>query len=181
MTSIVIFASAGDKEKINSALETLGLEYEILAPTAKNVLHLAIGMVAGEDESTNDEPKSDEVQGPEKDAEEELGDESTANGEEGEVKESYRMARFNGEVLKVVPSKTNETIVYVQHLIPGAKTTYSLNESTVSFWTDNEEAPEQFGLLEMNNTRFASLFKIRQSKTGVSYIAIAKDVLEKTE
>ena len=178
--AIVIFANDDDKKALDDALKSAGLEYDILEPTVKNILHLAIGLA---DDTPEEVPTDDE---PAADAEEETpAEESAGDGESTEepVGESLGVARFNGEAVKLFKSTTNENVVFVQNLIPGSKITYSLNESIVSFWLDNTKAAEQFGLLEMvrigtGPMTYAGSFQIRQSPTAETFVTIAESSLE---
>jgi hypothetical protein len=178
--AIVIFANDEDKQKLDDALKAAGLEYDILEPTVKNILHLAIGLA--DDTSEEETSAEDESAADEEAAEADIVDTLT-NDEEKPVGESLGVARFNGEALKLFKSTTNENIVFVQNLIPGAKTTYSLNESVVSFWVDNTKDAEQFGFLEMvlesvGPRTYMGSFQIRQSPTTESFVTIATSSLE---
>lgn len=180
--AIVIFANDEDKQKLDDALKAAGLEYDILEPTVKNILHLAIGLA--DDTPEEETPAEDESvpTGGEEAGEADIVDALTSGAEEP-VEESLGFARFNGEAVKLFKSSTNENVVFVQNLIPGPKTTYALNESVVSFWVDNSKDVEQFGFLEMvlesvGPRTYMGSFQIRQSPTSESFVTIAKSSLE---
>lgn len=180
--AIVIFANDEDKQKLDDALKAAGLEYDILEPTVKNILHLAIGLA---DDTPEEETPVDDESAPADDEEADEADvvDALTGGAEEPVGESLGFARFNGEPLKLFKSTTNENIVFVQNLIPGSKTTYSLNESVVSFWVDNTKDAEQFGFLEMvletvGPRTYMGSFQIRQSPTTESFVTIATSSLE---
>lgn len=182
--AIVIFANDEDKQKLDDALKAAGLEYDILEPTVKNILHLAIGLA--DDTPAEEAPADGEsASADETETETDIVDALTGDAdakEEKPVGESLGFARFNGEAVKLFKSSTNENVVFVQNLIPGSKTTYALNESVVSFWVDNSKVAEQFGLLEMVTVEgpknYMGSFQIRQSPTSESYVTIAASSLE---
>lgn len=180
--TIVIFANADDKKSIDDALSTANLEYEILEPSVKNILHLAIGMSDDSEEKEKSSKKSeDEPSEPEesKKAEE---PEVPEVPEEPAVEESLGLVRFNGEMVKAFSSqKTDECVAYVQNVIAGNKTTYTLNESVVSFWSDNPTDPSQIGFVETRlggkTSSFAGTFKVRQSPTKETYVVIPAPIV----
>lgn len=180
--AIVIFANDEDKQKLDDALKAAGLEYDILEPTVKNILHLAIGLA---DDTPAEEAPTEDESAPADETETDIVDALTGDvdtKEEKPVGESLGFARFNSEAVKLFKSSTNENVVFVQNLIPGSKTTYALNESVVSFWVDNSKEIEQFGLLEMVTVEgpknYMGSFQIRQSPTSESYVTIAASSLE---
>lgn len=180
--AIVIFANDEDKKALDDALKAAGLEYDILEPTLKNILHLAIGLA--DDAPDTEAPAEEEAAAPADGEAAEATDvvDALMGDTEEKVGESLGFARFNGEAVKLFKSLTNENTVFVQHLIPGAKTTYSLNESVVSFWTDSTKDAEQFGFLEMvvesvGPRNYMGSFQIRQSPTAESFVTIASSSL----
>lgn len=174
--TIVIFANADDKKSIDDALSAANLEYEILEPSVKNILHLAIGM------SDDSEEKGESSKKPEDEPSEPEEAKKAEVPEEPAVEESLGLVRFNGEMVKAFSSqKTDECVAYVQNVIAGNKTTYTLNESVVSFWSDNPTDPSQIGFVETRlggkTSSFAGTFKVRQSPTKETYVVIPAPIV----
>jgi hypothetical protein len=177
MHPIVIIA--GDKDPAIGAavdgLQAAGFEVRVLnTATAKLVDFL--GALAGEDDEEDAEKKPD---APEEDAEEKPKDEPApkeAPAEEEPADENDPLdpkkmeALINGEPVTVEIVDGTEITLHPSTIQAGAKTFYSLNESTFAFWpsaVSNE--PITNGVdLSLNGDDIGHLTKITFSEEAMS-------------
>ena len=154
MAKIIVLADLADEEAIKTALEGAGLECKVVEPTAKNLLHIAIGMV---DDAPAEEPAEEpapEETPPEETPPEDVPAEDVPPEEEvQEGLKSLGLVSVDGEQIQAFESKAETSALLVVGLIAGAKTTYSLNESTFSFWPANVAQPMQRITVEFNKHR----------------------------
>lgn len=148
MAKIVIIAPK-DAEEMEDAVKVLraaGHTVETQEPTPKSLLHIVLGLFGpkaygfGEEyivNSADNPPEEDEEAEP-------------AEDEEGEVEpeddfrfESLGETTVDGELIEAVRIKSPTSLLYVEGLVSGSKTSYRLNESTFSFWPADVEAPAQ--------------------------------------
>lgn len=174
MAKIVVFASGDDAETAKTALSDAGLDAQIVAATAANLLHIVIGMVGDVDDGEAN--ADDEVPDEETPAEDASADEPP--DEEPEIaEESLSMAIINGEQIKAVKSNKDTSVLYVVELQTGAKTTYGLNESKFSFWPSNIENPVQRVSIEVDK-HFASVEVPLMLAKDEPYIYVGKDLID---
>ena len=131
----VIIMSYDKSPAINeavAALEAAGMEVRVLN-TGHAKLAEFLGALAGEDDEGS-EPKSDD-KAIEKEPKAEP-EESKAEPEETSesVKESVQTGSVDGETIKIVIVEGSDLILHPSDVNIGAKTSYTLNESTFAFW-----------------------------------------------
>lgn len=173
MAKVVVLASGEDADSVKSALEGASVDFEIVEPTAANLLHIVLGMVddSGEEE-TPEEPPADEEPAPEEPVEEPPADEEPS---EEEFKEALEV-RVNGEMIKAVKRNIQESVLRVPSLVVGPKTTYVLNEYSYSFWPANVEVPTQRVLIENSNQKSSMEIRVQKTSGTTPYIIIGTDL-----
>jgi hypothetical protein len=176
MGKIVVLASAEDSEAVKTALEGASLDFDVIEPTAANLLHIVIGMVDTEAPKEDEEPKPEEE--PE-DGAEELPPEEDAGevDEEPVVEESLGTVVVDGEKVSAYKGKGTFSTFFVKSLSVDAKTTYSVNESVYSFWPEAKNVISNRMVVEHNKHRASIDLKIQESKKKDPYILIGDDLL----
>lgn len=146
MGKIVVLAGDDDADAVKAALDGASLDYDIVEPTPSNLLHIVIGMVDGDEEpkkekkekkETKDEPPEDTP------PEDEVPPPEEAPPEEPK-QESLGMVSVNGELIEAFNARTDTTTLQVKSVKFGPKTTYQLNESEFSFWSQDERTQQVF-------------------------------------
>jgi hypothetical protein len=130
MAKIVVLADGADADAAKTALGDAGIDFEVVKPTAANLLHIAIGMVDDNDDA--DEESAPEEEPAEEPAPEETPAEEPAP-EEG-VEESLGQVRIGGELIEAVATTDSKTTLFVQGLAEGLHTTFAINESAFGVW-----------------------------------------------
>ena len=135
MAQVVIFAPPGeDVSAGESALKDAGHEVEIVEATAANLLHMAIGMIGGgeEEEAPVDEPITEPVEEPVPDEE---VDPLAAEAPTTEA--TSIVVKVDGERIPTyVDQSAKFPLLRVVDMQSGPKVSFSINESTFSFWRD---------------------------------------------
>lgn len=135
MAQVVIFAPPGEDVSVGEqALKDAGHEVEVVEATAANLLHMAIGMVEdGEepkDEPAEEPPAEEEPAEELPPEEEEVADEPTT--------ESIGKVEVDGETVNAyLDRKATFPLLYALDTVTGPKVTYSINESTFSYWKES--------------------------------------------
>lgn len=181
MAKIVVLAGGDDATAASAALDAASVDYEIVEPTAAALLHIVIGMVddeAGEKEPK--EPKEPKEEKPPKDAPaaDEPPDDSDIAADASAVPESLGEVRVNGEIIEAVKVNARDTFLNVPELHTGAKTSYTLNESTFSFWPADTTNPAQRVLVERNGLATSTEVQVRKSSTGKAFLAVGADIAD---
>lgn len=178
MTKIVVLAGAEDSEAVKAALEGASLDFDIIEPTAANLLHIVIGMV---DDSKEEEPETppEEVEEPEIEEPKENEGETPPEEVEPEVpvEESLGSVLIDGEKVSAYKGKEDFSTFYVKSLSVGPKTTYSVNESIFSFWPAATNVVANRMVVEHNKHRASIDLKIQSSSKDEPYILIGADLL----
>ena len=171
MAQVVIFAPEGeDVSAGEQALKDAGHEVEVVEATAENLLHMAIGMIGG-DESAEEPPSEEEPT--EEPAEEEPAEEEPAEEpteENPEKMESLGYCNIEGENIPAVRGK--KTRLFVSELHSGEKTTFTINESTISIW-DREH---RFFLTTPKGEMAGAVAPVFKSKFGKSYLSVGPEL-----
>lgn len=142
MGKIVVFADGADAAEAKKALKAAGLDFEVVAPKPANLLHIVIGMVDdNDDEDEAEESPEEETPAEDEEAVDEPIEEPTEDA--GEVTESLGTVDVDGELIEAVRSKSATSVLQLESIEVGAKTTYSLNESKFSFWPADVVKPTQ--------------------------------------
>lgn len=169
MSKIVILASTEDAEAASAALTTAGLDFDVVEPTAANLLHLVIGMVDDGEEKPKKEPK-------EEPAEEPPVEEPAEEPPVEEVPEELGTAVVDGEVIQAIKGGTETSTLFARSVMNGAKTTYTLAESTFSFWPADVKAPAQRMNIEHNKHRTSVEVFVQESKKSYPYLVVGTDL-----
>lgn len=172
MAKIVVLAGASDTDAVSAALEAASIEFEIVDPTAANLLHIVIGMV--EDEKPKEEKPKEEKPKEEKPKEEKPAEEPAPE----EVPESLGTVTVDGEQVQAFRNSLSTSTLFAKAVSLGAKTSYSVNEGTFSFWPANAEKPVQRMVVEHNNHRASVELIIKESKTSTSYLSVGADLAD---
>ncbi len=134
MAKIVVLATGADADAVKTALGDAGVDFEIVKPTAANLLHIAIGMVDDGDEP--DEPPADEPPADEPPAEEPPADEPPAD--EPPVEEALGQVTLMGELVEAVAVPGLEkSMLSVERFSEDPHKMFSLNEMTVTLWAND--------------------------------------------
>jgi len=171
MAKVIVLASGADADAVNAALEAASLDFEVVEPTASNLLHIVIGMV-GDEPKEEEEPKE-----PKEPKEEPSEEESTPEDVPSEeVQESLGMIRVNGELMRAVKKNSRDSFLNVNTLIAGPKTSYIVNESTFSFWPADVANPMQRVLVEHETHKVSVEVHVRNTTRAEPYITIGADL-----
>ena len=179
-------------------LKAAGHDVDTEEPTPKSLLHIVLGLmgpnaygfgagyayqrdpVAGTDpKDDDDKPPKDEE--PEKEPDLDAEEESSGDDESGDLGgddfnfESLGQAKVDGELIEAVTHDSDTSVLCVEHLSKGAKTTYMLNESSFSFWPASAEKPEQRIEVIVDKHRCSVEIPIAESE-GKSILKVGKDL-----
>ena len=181
MAKVIIIAPS-DAEDIDDAVKILksaGHDVDVEEPTAKTLLHITLGLFGasaygfgpqyavgmggpspkpGKDD---DKPEKDDDAPPE-DAEdaEDVGADDTGGGDFSF--ESLGTVNVDGELMEAVRVKGKSTLA-IPGLVVGSRISYTVNESTVSFWPEDLNQPVARSLVESNGTRVIIDLKLHDS------------------
>lgn len=175
MSKIVILASTEDAEAASAALTTAGLDFDVVEPTAANLLHLVIGMVDDGEEKPKKEPKEPK-EPKEEPTEEPPVEEPAEEPPVEEVPEELGTAVVDGEVIQAIKGGTLTSTLFARSVMNGAKTTYTLAESTFSFWPADVKAPAQRMNIEHNKHRTSVEVFVQESKKSYPYLVVGADL-----
>ena len=177
MAKIIILASGDDAAAASAALDAASIEYEIVDPKPSSLLHMVIGMVDddNDDEEEPKEPKEPKDEAPPAD---EPPDDSDIASDASAVKESLGTIRINGELIEAFKQNSRDSYLHVSTLVTGAKTSYTLNESSFSFWPADITNPSQRVLIEHNGSATSTEVEVRKSKTGKAFLAVGADIAD---
>ena len=150
MAQIVIFAPSGeDVSAGEQALKDAGHDVEVVEATAENLLHMAIGMIGGEDEKPAEEEPAEE---------------------EPTKMESLGNCSIDGEMVPAFLGK--KTRLFVKELHRGEKTTFTINESVISTW----EKKHRFFLTTESGRVLAPAADVYRSKFGQTYLEVGPEL-----
>lgn len=182
MAKIVVLASGDDATAASAALDAASIEYEIVDPKPSALLHMVIGMVDDGDEDKEPkepkEPKDDKPPKDEAPPADEPPDDSDIASDASAVEESLGSIRINGEMVEAFKQNSRDSFLHVPTLVTGAKTSYTLNESSFSFWPADTTNPAQRVLVEHNGRSTSTEVEVRKSKTGKAYLAVGADIAD---
>lgn len=177
MAKIIILGDGKDADAAKAALEGASIECEIVKPTAANLLHIVIGMVDDEPEEKEEkEPKAEKPE--EAPAEEPKAEAPAEEAPAEEVPESLGKTIVADEVVEAIRGSKETSTLFVKDLIGGSRTTYTLNESTISFWPADAKAPAQRMQVEFKNHRASVEVKLAKSGTGAPYFEVGADLID---
>jgi hypothetical protein len=186
MAKIVVLAGGDDAEAVKTALDGAGVDYEVVDPTPANLLHIVIGMVDdGEpkDEEPEDkepkepkEPKADAA--PADDAEIPPESDSEIAADASAVKESLGQVRIDGELIEARLGKGPISALRAVKIEQGPRTSYTINESTFSFWPSNPSAPAQRIVVEHGSHRTSVEVRIENAEGNESYFLVGADLAD---
>jgi hypothetical protein len=184
MGKIVVLASEEDAEAAKTALDGAGVDYEVVEPTAANLLHIVIGMV--DDEAPKDEePKDEEPKEPKADKEPKEPkadippeDDSEIASDASAVPESLGQVRVNGELIEARLGKGATSALRSSEIQQGPRTSYVINESTFSFWPSNPSNPTQRIDVEHGTHRTSVEVAIEKAEGTSSYFLVGADLAD---
>lgn len=178
MAKIVVLAAGQDADAAKTALEGAGLDFDVVDPTASNLLHIVIGMV-DEEPAEPKEPKEPKAPKEPKEPKEEPVEEPPIDEPPPEeVPESLGKVFVEGEEIYAFKSSDAQSVVFAKSVTLGPKTTYALAEGTFSFWPANAEVPAQRLTVELNKHKTSVELPIRQSTKGSSYLSVGADLAD---
>jgi hypothetical protein len=182
MGKIVVLATEEDSEAVKTALDGAGVDYEVVEPTAANLLHIVIGMV--DDEAPKDEePPKDEESKADKEPKEPKTDippedDSEIAKDASAVPESLGQVRVNGELIEARLGKGTISALRSVKIEQGPRTSYTINESTFSFWPSNPSAPTQRIEVEHGTHRTSVEVVIENAEGNASYFLVGADLAD---
>lgn len=185
MAKIVVLAGGDDAEAVKTALDGAGVDYEVVDPTPANLLHIVIGMV-GDDEPADEpedeapkepkEPKADAAQAD--DAEIPPESDSDIAADASAVKETLGQVRIDGELVEARLGKGPVSALRSVKIEQGPRTSYTINESTFSFWPSNPSAPTQRIVVEHGQHRTSVEVRIENAEGNQSYFLVGADLAD---
>lgn len=186
MGKIVVLAGDDDSESVKAALDSASLDYELVKPTAANLLHIAIGMV--DDEPTEPAPTEEPVpeapaEKPEASKDEEPpknvgGAGGTPPESTDDVQESLGFVTIDGEQIKAVRGSSATSVLRSINVQAGAKTTYSINESVFSFWAADPNAPATRLTVKVGNHQTSIELPVKSTVGTETYLAVGADLID---
>ena len=184
MAKIVVLAGGDDAEAVKTALDGAGVDYEVVDPTPANLLHIVIGMVDDgepkDEEPKDEEPKEPKEEKPAKDDAAEIPPESDSEiaSDASAVPESLGQVRIDGELVEARLGKGPTSALRAVKIEQGARTSYSINESTFSFWPSNPSAPTQRIVVEHGSHRTSVEVRIENAEGNQSYFLVGADLAD---
>lgn len=174
MAKIVVLAGGDDAASATSALEGAGVDFEVVEPTAANLLHIVIGMVDDDSDKEEKEPKEKEPK-EEPPAEEPPAEEEPA---EEPVPESLGQVTVDGEVIKAFLGKNGTSTLYAKSIEHGARTIYTINESQFAFWPADPKTPARRVTLAHGKNITSLEVVVQESKTAESFFEVGQDIAD---
>jgi hypothetical protein len=194
MAKIVIIAPADADEDVKDAVKMLkaaGHDVDTEEPTPKSLLHIVLGLLGpnaygfgpayGYREADAPAKEDDaETKGDEEETDTSVTSSDTEAGD-AEISdddfnfESLGMATVDGELIEAVTFNSDTSVLCVEGLTKGAKTTYTLNESTFSFWPSNPEAPAQRVEVVVEKHRTSMEIAVQEAEAK-SVLKVGKDL-----
>ena len=180
MAKIIILASGDDAAAASAALDAASIEYEVVDPKPSSLLHMVIGMVDDDNDDNDDEKEEPKEPKEPKDEvpADEPPDDSDIASDASAVKESLGTIRINGELVEAFKQNSRVSFLHVPTLVTGAKTSYTINESSFSFWPADTTNPAQRVLIEHNGRATSAEVEVRKSKTGKAFLAVGADIAD---
>jgi len=195
MAKIVIIAPADADADVKDAVKMLkaaGHDVDTEEPTPKTLLHIVLGLMGpnaygfgpgyayqpgpdspDEDTSTDDD---DTTTDDETDPDASGFDDDTADlGGDDFNFESLGPVKVDGELIEAVTHNSETSVLCVEKMTRGAKTTYTLNESSFSFWPASAEKPEQRVEVLVDKHRTSLEIPIVESE-GKAVLKVGKDL-----
>lgn len=202
MAKIVIIAPAEADDDIKDAVKMLkaaGHDVDTEEPTPKSLLHIVLGLMgpnaygfgagyayardtAAEEPPAEDKPKEDdpEEEAADEAATEEGFDDGADLGGDDFNFESLGTVTVDGELIEAVTHDSETSVLCVERLVSGAKTTYALNESSFSFWPASVTKPEQRVEVLVDKHRTSVQLPIEESE-GKPTLKVGRDLLSMFE
>lgn len=182
MAKIVILANGSEAEEASKALEAAGIKFEVVDPTASNLLHLVIGMVDDtkpekeEKPEKDDAPKDDTEEVP---AEDMPPEEVPAEDMPTEESQTLGTVTVDGEAIVAIAGNAQNSVLFASKLSEGAKTSYSLNESVYSFYPANVDVPAHRMVVDYNKHRASLEIHVCESAVaGMPYLLVGADLMD---
>ena len=188
-------------------LKAAGYDVDTEEPTPKSLLHIVLGLMGpnaygfgpgyaygpgggGDAGGTKDDPgsKDDPADKPEDDKSDDTDttDDAAAAGfddESGDLGgddfnfESLGKVTVDGQLIEAITHDSDTSVLCVQGLTKGAKTTYTLNESSFSFWPASITDPVQRVEVIVENKLTSIEIPIKETHEDKSILRVGKDLL----
>lgn len=197
MAKIVIIAPAEADDDVKDAVKMLkaaGHDVDTEEPTPKSLLHIVLGLMGPNaygfgpgyayqrdpDQAPDGTPPKDDEPESEDDPLDDVPDgfdDDTADlGGDDFNFESLGTVTVDGQLIEAVTHNSETSVLCVEGLVKGAKTTYALNESIFSFWPASADKPEQRVEVLVDKHRTSIEIPIEESE-GKSTLKVGKDLL----
>ena len=193
MAKIVIIAPAEADDDVKDAVKLLkaaGHDVDTEEPTPKSLLHIVLGLMGPNGYGfgpgyaylpgggSNTPPPKDEPAPEEDPAEEPAPEEDPAagGGDDDFNFESLGTVTVDGELIEAVTFDSETSVLCVESLEAGAKTTYSLNESVFSFFPADATKPTLRVEVLVDKHRTSIELAIKESTKAV--LLVGKDLRE---
>jgi hypothetical protein len=183
MSKIIILGSGKEADAAKEALDAAGIKFEVVEPTAANLLHIVIGLVDDSDSKAEEKPEDkDEKKDEKEEPKVEEPVEEPAPTEEPAVEESLGVILVDGVKVQAYVTKDKHSTLFAESVKIGSAdestmTSYQLNEMNVGFWPEDLKDLNRKVFVEFNKTQADLRVKIAESTSGASYIAIGTDQL----
>lgn len=196
MAKIVIIAPDDAQDDVKDAVKLLkaaGHDVDTDEPTPKALLHIVLGLMGpnaygfgagygytptgpgagGGSKDDEQEPAPEDDVDPDADAG--FDDDAADLGGDDFNFESLGMVSVDGELIEAVTHNSETSVLAVDKLITGAKTTYALNESIFSFWPASVTEPQQRVEILVDKHRTSIEIPIVESE-GKPTLKVGKDL-----
>lgn len=192
MAKIVIIAPSDATEDVKDAVKLLkgqGHDVDTEEPTPKALIHIVLGLLgpngygfgpayghtpgpAADEDPDNDDAAADDTVEADPGAEEDVD----LSGDDFNF-ESLGKVSVDGELIEAVPFDSDTSVLCVEKLQSGAKTTYSLNESLFSFWPADSAAPTQRVVIQVDKHRTSAEVPVVEAEDKAT-LKVGRDLIE---
>jgi len=196
MAKIVIIAPADADDDVKDAVKMLksaGHDVDTEEPTPKSLLHIVLGLLgpnaygfgagyayapgagAKDEPAKDEEPAKEDPPADDADIDADGFDDGADLGGDDFNFESLGTVTVDGELIEAVTHDSETSVLCVERLVKGAKTTYTLNESSFSFWPASAETPQQRVEVLVDKHRTSVELPIEESE-GKPTLKVGKDL-----
>ena len=193
MAKIVIIAPAGaeDVDDAVKLLKAAGHEVETEEPTPKSLLHIVLGLLGpnaygfGPGYAYAPGPSVDDAELPPEDEgslDAPIDDLSAEDGGsgidipgDGGDDFNFENTSIDGEPILATKVDSDHTVLIVEEVTIGPKTSYKLNESTFSFWPANQARPIQ--RVDVYHEKFSASHEVEIRRGEKAELQVGRDLL----
>lgn len=199
MSKIVIIAGADADDDVKDAVKLLkaaGHDVDTEEPTPKALLHIVLGLMGPNsygfgpgygytpapssdtptDADTPDDPASEDPPVDDTSSEGDTSSEDADISNDDFNFESLGVVNIDGELIEAKTHDSETSVLCVEGIVSGPKTTYALNESIFSFWPANQDKPTQRVEVSVNEHHASVELPVEKAE-GKATLLVGRDLL----